>query len=203
MDIDKLKKIQGKHTVETISYLLNLSRQSTINLISKLKKEGYLIAKGGGHQKRIYMISTKKQIKKKYDGMFDILNKYSPDKVVPYYEHIPHYKYFVEDAIVDLACFDDIRILVNMLPLFNHVNSWSRLYLLAKEKKVRKKVGALYDLAREFTKVRKIPNKTRDLMLKSSDKFSFKSSSGDFLDIEKLWGVKIPFNKNDLEVYKK
>jgi len=48
-------------------------------------------------------------------------------------------------------------------------------------------------------RVKKIPEKTRNLMIISDDKNDFLNSSGDFKAIEKTWGVKIPFKKKDLE----
>ncbi len=71
-----LWKIEGLQTVETAAKELNLSRQSAINLLSKLKKMEYVTVSGGGKQKRLYKITMRKQRKRK-PGMFDIINKYS------------------------------------------------------------------------------------------------------------------------------
>lgn len=197
-----LKKIEGKQTVETISEILGIGRQSTLNLMSKLKKQGHATVSGGGHQKRIYTISRKMVRKGDHEGMFDILNKFAPKKIIPLFIHEPHTRYNVENAVIDLIELDDTRILLNMLSLFNHIKNWSLLYSLAKKSRARKKLGALYDIARTVTKVRKMPAKTRKLLLKSTDKNNFIRSSGDFAEIECTWGVNIPFNKKDLEAYK-
>ena len=195
-----IKKLEGIQTVETVSEILNLSHQSAINYLSKLKSEGHVKVHGGGKQKRMYTITQKIIYKKKYPGMFDILNKYSTEKINPPFDHIPHNPYSVEEAIVDLIEFDEIRILINIPRLFNHITNWSKVYQLAKKKELRKKIGALYDLSKQITKVKKIPEKTRELMLKSIDKNNFQNSSKEFLDIENMWNIKIPFNKKDLEV---
>lgn len=203
VDIETLKKIEGKHTAETLCETLGITRQSAINLVSKLKKEGYAKVSGGGRQKRIYTISTKLFPDKKYEGMFDILNRHSKEKIMPPFDHFPHTRYKVENAIIDLIEFDDIRILTNMLPLFNHVTDWKLLYNLSKKREVQRKIGALYDISRAFLKVRKMPLKIRKLLLKSKSKSDFQRSSKDFKDYEKIWLVKIPFNKKDLEAYKR
>ena len=49
--------IEGKYTVETFAKKQGLGRQSAINLLSKLKKQGFIYTTGGGNQKRIYTIS--------------------------------------------------------------------------------------------------------------------------------------------------
>ncbi|MBR9690769.1 hypothetical protein GOV08_03735 [Candidatus Woesearchaeota archaeon] len=200
VDLETLKKLEGKQTVQTVQDALGFTRQSTINFISSLKKQGYVTTSGGGKQKRIYTFSTK-IIRKKKEGMFEILNKYSNEKIYPHFIHEPHFNYKVEHAIIDLIKLEDIRVLVNLLKLFNHVTNWSLLYTLAKENNMRKQVGALYDIARQFTKVKRMPKKTRQLMLNSNDKNNFSRSSNDFKDIENIWGVNIPFNKKDLGVY--
>lgn len=195
--IDTLKKIEGKQTVDTVSAVLEISKQSAINLLSSLKKEGHVVVSGGGKQKRIYTISVRKILPRK-EGMFEVLNKYSKEKIVPHFVHEPRYTYNVENAIIDLVQLNDIRVLTNVLSLFNHVTDWSLLYQLAKKKNLRKKVGALYDVARSSIKVRKMPERTKNLMIASNDSDNFSYSSGDFKDIEHLWKVKIPFKKEDL-----
>ena len=73
--------------------------------------------------------------------MFEILNKYSKEKVVPLFEHSAHYKYSVEEAIVDLINLDSVRINIALLSLFNQVKNWNKLYSLAKKHKNRRNVG--------------------------------------------------------------
>ena len=43
----------GKYTLETFAKENNLSKQSAINKLSKLKQLGYAEVSGGGKQKRI------------------------------------------------------------------------------------------------------------------------------------------------------
>ena len=56
-----LKKLEGLQTIDTIAEILNIKKTSALNLVSKLKKEKHLTKTGGGKQKRIYKITTKKQ----------------------------------------------------------------------------------------------------------------------------------------------
>ena len=90
------------------------------------------------------------------------------------------------------------------MALFNKVRDWHRLYKFAKNENVRRKVGALYEVARTIIKVRKMDEKTRKLMLnaKNEKKYIIQGlRSKNFQDIEKKWKVFIPFNYADLERY--
>ena len=98
---------EGKYTVETFAQKNNLTRQSAINKLSKLKKAGLVSVSGGGKQKRIYTLHTKPQ--KEQNGFYKIVNKYSPDKLNPSFEHYVYGKYTVENAIIDGLLIKDIR----------------------------------------------------------------------------------------------
>ena len=87
------------------------------------------------------------------------------------------------------------------MPLFNKVKDFSKLYNLAKKENIRRKLGALYEVARKTVKTKKIDDKHLKLMLKAKDKKKFvvpNAKSKDFMDIENKWKVYIPFNKQDL-----
>lgn len=160
MDINLLKKLEGLQTVDTVSSILNISKQSAINLISRLKKEGHVKTTGGGTQKRIYKVSIKKFRENNENNMFSILNRYSKNKVNPLFNHVTNDKnYSVENAIVDLIELNNTRILINMLPLFNHVKNWTKLFNLALKKNVENNVYSLYLIAKKYTKVRKMPKR--------------------------------------------
>ena len=151
-----LQKLEGLHTIETLAETLNIKRQSALNLISKLKKEGYVTTNGGRHQKRFYKITTKKQRNRDY-GMFDIINKYSPMKLAPWYDHQVHGIYTEEDALIDAIQTQSFRVILASMRLFNHVHDWTKLYKLAKEKNCWQKVGALYDISKIYFRVKKMP----------------------------------------------
>lgn len=145
---------EGKYTVETFAKKQGLSRQSAINLLSKLKKQGYVQVSGGGNQKRIYTLS--KTPKKEANGFFTLLNKYSPEKISPSFEHYIYGKYDAERAIIDGILFQsnqkDIRTREAMFYLFRHIKNWKKLFFLAKKEGVIDEVRKLYEEARIKTK---------------------------------------------------
>ncbi len=198
MNIDTLRKIEGLQTLETVAKALNIKTQSALNLISKLKKQQYATVKGGGRKIRLYKITLIKQLPRE-EGMFDILNKYNPKfKLNPWYDHQVHGKYTVEDVIVDAIKTESFRAILATLRLFNHVTDWKRLYQLAKENDCWQKVGALYDVARMFIKVRKMPEKYKHNKFKKWQFFTILRKKN-FTEISNKWRVFIPFNKNDLD----
>src|SRR3989344_1125857 len=157
-DIKLLRRIEGLHTIETLQKELNLTKQSTINLISKLRKEEYItLFAGGGKKKRIYRITARKQ-RKRQEGMFDIINKYSPNmKIREWYDHQVHGVYGPEEALIDALQTESFRVILASMRLFGHINNWPKLYKLANEKDCWQKVGALHDVARMFLSVQKMP----------------------------------------------
>src|SRR3989344_9349071 len=152
-----LRKIEGLQTIETVAESLNIKKQSALNLISKLKKQGYVTVSGGRQQKRLYKITVRKQRKRNF-GMFDIINKYSSMKLAPWYDHQVHGHYGPEEALIDAIQTQSFRVILASMRLFNHITNWSKLYKLAKEKGCWQKAGALYDLAKLYFKVRKMPS---------------------------------------------
>ena len=198
-----LRKIAGKHTIETLMDRTGLSRASTLNLLSKLRKKKYLQTEGGGKQKRIYTISTKTI--QKGNGLFTILNKYAKIKIVPSFVHIAHGPYTEENALIDAIEQHDFRIMQAAVYLFAHIKNWKKFHALAKKKNVKPIVGALYDLARTIIKVRKMPEYTRQSLLKARPREKIeliihtKTDSDEIKNIEKVWNVSLPFSKKDVE----
>jgi len=95
-----LWKLEGLHTVETAAEKLGITRQATLNLLCRLKKEQHVTVSGGGKIKRIYKITIRKQLPR-VPGMFDIINKYSPHmKLNPWYDHQVHGRYGPEEALI-------------------------------------------------------------------------------------------------------
>ena len=152
---------EGKYTVETFAEKRNLSRQAAINLISKLKKKGLVTKSGGGPQKRIYTLT--KLPKKEPNGLFTLINKYSPEKINPYFEHHVYGKYDAERAIIDGILLTkknkDARLKEGMIYLFRHVKNWKKLFGLAKKKNIAADVHELYERARKKTRCRKMPKR--------------------------------------------
>lgn len=192
-----LWNLEGLHTVETVMQELNLSKQSSINLLSKLKKEKHCTVSGGGKQKRIYKITIRKQLPRE-KGMFDIINKYSPNmKLNPLYDHQVHGNYSVEEALVNAVQSRNFRIILASIQLFAHINNWSKLYKIAKNNNCWQQIGALYDVSRLFFKTKKMPSKYH----KSEPKawiYLVDFNKINFPEISKKWKVALPFNEKDV-----
>ena len=195
-----LKQIEGLQTLDTIAQTLNLRRQPALNLISRLKKQKYVSVSGGGKQKRFYTITRTKQLPRD-PGMFDIINKHSPMKINPWYDHQVHGEYTPEDALIDAIKTENFRLILASIHLFKHIKNWPRLFGLAKEKNCYQKVGALYDLARLFMRVKKMPRKYKTQMSKRRIFLikDYVTKETQFIPIEKKWGVSIPFRRGDIQ----
>ena len=201
IDEKLLLKLEGLHTVDTVSDELGITRQSAINLLSRLKKKGYAKSSGGGKQARFYRISTKK-FRKRDPGMFDIINKYNPHmKLNPWYDHQVHGEYGPEEALIDAVKTESFRVIIASLRLFNHIKDWKKLYRLANEENVWQKVGALYDVARKFIRVRKMPEKFSRGKFKKKQNLikDYPTKDNIFEAISKKWNVEIPFRRADFQ----
>ena len=148
---------EGKYTVEKFASEHNISRQSALNLLSKLKKQGNVQKTGGGKQKRIYSVYRLPKIIQ--NGFYYIINKYSKEKLVPQFEHYVHGDYTAEHAIIDGIEIGDSRTREATKYLFNHVTSWKRLLDIAKKHNLRKSVLGMYIDARHSIKCKKMPKR--------------------------------------------
>src|SRR3990167_3752617 len=185
MQEETLKAIEGLQTVETVADALNLKKQSALNLISKLKKQGYVTVSGG-----------RKQRKRNF-GMFDIINKYSSMKLAPWYDHQVHGHYGPEEALIDAIQTQSFRVILASMRLFNHITNWSKLYKLAMEKDCWQKVGALYDVARLYFRVREMPAYYLKYKSGAWQRLT-QLKKTNFPEIAKKWLVFIPFNEKDM-----
>jgi len=74
---EQVKKLHGLQTIESISDTNKISKKSAINLVSKLKKKGYVAYYSAGRNKRIYSISP---IKPKFkESLYEFINKTNAD----------------------------------------------------------------------------------------------------------------------------
>jgi len=199
------KELEGLQTVNSIAKQLNVDRRTSINYAWALRKKGFLENVYGGRVK-LYRINPLIKRKTGY-SFYELLNKYSKVKLAVREDYIIHSEKepSVEEILVRAVKNDNFRVVLASLGLFNKIRSWSRLYKFAKNYNVRRKIGALYDVAREIIRVRRMDDKTRKWLLNAKNEEiyiipRFKSKS--FQDIEKKWNIFIPFNKADLEVYK-
>jgi len=195
--MDVVQRIEGLQTVATVQEALELKRQSAINLLSRLRKEGYVTSNGGGKQPRLYKVTRYRQLPR-HKGMFDLLNKHNPRfKLAAWYDHQVHGRYTEEDAILDAIDTESIRALLATLRLFNHVTDWPRLDWEAKRRGTWNRVGALYDVARLFFRVRRMP---RRYIPKEREQQALNAhiNRKNFPVIGQKWNVDIPFNEKDV-----
>lgn len=199
---ERLRILEGLHTVETIAEKLHLTRESTINLLSTWRKQGHVtVWAGGGKSKRIYKITARKQ-RPRDPGMWDIINKYSPHmKLSPWYDHQVHGPYGPEEALIDAIETKSFRVLLAGLHLFKHIKDWKKVYHLAKKRDAWQKVGALYEVARIFFRVRKMPLRYRQQTFKKQHYLirDYETKEPMFQPITKKWKVKIPFRRGDFD----
>lgn len=200
------KELEGMQTIETIQKKLKIVRSTAIKKIHILRKYGLAKTSGGGKQKRIYTITPFPQMKRGFPGLYDIINEYSPIKLATTAEYrMLSKKLTIEEAIIRAINTKSIRVIIASLALFRHVKDWSRLYRFAKKHNVRRKVGALYDVARKIIRVRKMTKRVRKNLLKGEEKDKFivaNVKSKDFLDIQKKWKIFVPLNRADLMRYR-
>ena len=207
MDIQELaKRLEGMHTVTTIAKTLNISRRTAVNYVSELRKKGFVEVLRGKRKVRMYKIRTFKKLNKGYPGLIETINTNSKVKIVSRYdERVYTHKLTVEEAVVKAVLTREFRVILASLGLFNKIKDWHLLNKFAVEYGVEREIGTLYDTAREVIKVRRMDERTRKSLLLSKAKNKFIINglrSKDFQHIEKIWNIKIPFNKSDLEVYK-
>jgi len=197
-----LRKLEGLNTIDLIERKLNVKRSTAIKKISELRKLGYVETSGGGKQPRFYRIYRVKISKIGNPGLYDIINQNSPIKLSkPFEERIIGKKLSIEEAIIRAIKTENYRVVLAALALFNKIKDYSRLYELAKKENVRRKLGALYEVARRVIRTKKIDDKHLKLMLNAKNERKFivpHAKSKDFKDIQKRWNMYIPFNKQDL-----
>lgn len=203
--VELAKKLEGFQTVDTISKELNIKKSTAINIAHKLRKEGYL-ENWKGSRKRFYHVAPKRKIKIGNPGFYEILDKYSRIKLVTPYEHrIIGKRLTVEEVLIRAIKTKNIRIIITSLELFNHIKDWKLLSKLAREEKLGRFVGALYDAARTIIKVRKMDKRIRNKLLKGKVRkkhLLLNVKSKDLKEIERRWRVYLPINKADLMMYK-
>jgi len=201
-----LRKLEGLNTLDLVQKKLNIRKSTAVKKLCQLRKLGFVETSGGGKQPRLYRVSRLKIKKTGNPGLYDIINQNSPIKLVKPYEHrIVGRKLSIEEGIVMAVKTENFRVVLAALALFNKIRDWSRLYHYAKKEGVRRKIGVLYDVARAVIRVRRMPKKTRKLLLRAREKGRHiipLIKAKDFLDISREWKIYVPFNKADLARYK-
>ena len=205
VSIETIKKLEGLQTIETIQNKLGITRPTAVKYVYEMRKKGFVETKGGGKQPRFYRISALKLKETGNPGLIETINKYSRIKIRGMKTRIIGKKLTLEEGIIRAIESKDFRVILASLGLFNHIKNWSLLYKLAKEKGLRKEVGALYDVARSTIKTKRMDKRIYDKLLSEKNKKRFIVNglkSMDFRDIENKWDVFLPFNKKDFWRYK-
>jgi DNA-binding Lrp family transcriptional regulator len=193
-------------TVKSLSERLGISERTAINYLYGLRKNGLLETSRGRRGIRLYRIRPLLKPDIGYPGLYDMINRFSPIKVAAPYEHrIYDHELTPEEAIARAILTRDFRTVLASLALFSRISDWSLLYKAVKERNVERQAGALYDLSRLCLRVRKMDGRIRN-KLKSAKLGSAyiipETRTKDFPEIEKEWGIFVPFRKGDLRRYK-
>ncbi|MBU1205301.1 MAG: hypothetical protein KKE93_05315 [Nanoarchaeota archaeon] len=200
-----LKELEGIQTIASIMDILHISKEKTIYYVYLLRKKGYVKTKRLSNNKRVYNISFENRLKG--SGYYEIINQHSPIKIATTQIYrIYGKKPSLEETLVYAIKTSSLRTILASLALFKKISDWSELYNLAKENHIERQVGALYDLARNVMKTRRMTKRFKTNSLpKKNYVFEYiiqGLKSKDFKEIENIWKVYLPFNKGDLEAYK-
>jgi len=200
-----LKKLEGVHTITSISDLLNVSKQKAAYYVCRLRKAGYVKTKRLRDNRRVYNISFENRLGG--SSYYDILNKNSPVKIAtPKVYRIYGKEPSLEETLVYAIKTRSLRTILASLALFKKIENWKELYHLAKKNHIERQVGALYDLARKFMRTRRMTKRFRNNALPKKEYplvyIVDNLKSKEFSDIGETWRVYLPFNSADLEDYK-
>ncbi|MFH0868628.1 MAG: hypothetical protein V1839_00195 [archaeon] len=196
--------LAGMQTAGSIARALSIGKKTAVNYACRLRKLGLLETTRGAGKKRLYRIYAMKQPRKGI-GLYAFISGRSKVKVVPRQEVYIYAELAAEGALVKAIESRDFRLILAALGLFSKVTNWPTLNLLAKNAKVQRRVGALYELAKKVMRVRHIDRRTLNSLRKGKDSERHIMpglKSKDFGNLEKRWKVYIPFNSKDLEEYR-
>ncbi|MBI5880917.1 hypothetical protein HZB90_02195 [archaeon] len=174
MDIKTLlRKLEGIQTIPTVMDNLHVNRRQAIYYIHVLKKQGFVKTRRQSNNKRVYYISFENSL----GGFsyYEIINRNSPIKLVePKTDLVYGKEPTLEETLIYAIKTGSLRAMLAALALFRRIDDWSLLYHLAKESRVVRQVGALYDLARKVMRTRRMTSRFRNNALpKKSDGFEY------------------------------
>jgi hypothetical protein len=199
------KQLEGIQTVSSVMKKLSIGRRTAVNYLSKLRDSGLVKTSYGNNKIRLYTVTTVKKPETGYPGLYDVINENSKMKIRTKYDYRMHmHKLSVEEAIVKAIQTKKTRTILACLGLFSKITNWHRMYEFAKQHRITRKVGALYDIAATKMRVRRMDKRTRKALSKGRVDSRYiieNAKSRDFKNIEDEWKVFIPFNSIDLEEY--
>lgn len=199
-----LLKLAGIQTIESVIDILKVNKKMAIYYLHRLRKEGYVKTRRQSNNRRVYNISLDNKLGG--TSYYEIINQHSPIKIsTPVIYRIYGKEPSLEETLIYAIKTKSLRTILASLALFKKISNWVELYNLAKDNHIERQVGALYDLARQVMKVRRMSPKFRSGALpKEEYKFEYvvpELRSTDFMKIERTWKMYLPFNKKDLEEY--
>ena len=200
-----LQKLSGIQTIESVMDILKVDKKRAIYYIHRLRRQGYIKTKRQSNNRRVYYISLENKLGDK--SYYEIINQHSPIKIsTPVIYKIYGKEPSLEETLIYAIKTKSFRTILASLALFKKIDNWTEVHILAKENYIERQVGALYDLARKIMKVRKMSKRFRNISLPKKE-YIFRYilpelRSKDFKEIENMWKIYIPFNKEDLEEYK-
>jgi hypothetical protein len=197
---------EGLYTLESFSRAEGIKKETAVLYLHELRKRGFVRTMRGRGGGRIYDISSLSLRKMGSEGFYDVLNRNSPLKIREPFEHRVYGREMtIEEVIIEALKTRRSRIILASLGLFRKVRNWSMLYKLAKKEGLERHAGALYSMSRRLFRMKSMDDRILRRMkeARAKDKFMIQGlRSDDFQDIEREWGVYIPFNKSDLEKIK-
>jgi len=194
---------EGLYTLESFSRAEGIKKDTAVLYLHELRKRGLVRTTREKRGKRFYDVTPISLREVGSKGFYEILNENSPLKIQePFVHRVYGKEMTIEEVILKALKTRSSRIILASIGVFRKVRDWNLLYELAKNEGMERHAGALYSLSRKFFRVKRMDSRILGRMKEAlvKDKFIIpKLKSDDFKDIEKEWGVHIPFNKSDIE----
>ncbi len=195
------REAEGLHTADSFGRALSLRPSTAVFYLHRLRQAGFVRTQRGKRGKRLYDISPLQLRPVGSPGFLDIINAHSSVKVASCPLRVYGRRLSLESAIAEAVTTRDRRIIRVALEALKSVRRWDLLSQAAHEQKVERQVGALYTLARRLYKIRAMDSQLLSGLRRAPLRQQYLVpllASKDFADIEKEWGVCLPFNKADV-----
>src|SRR3989338_7059545 len=153
--MELLEKLAGIQTIASVMDILTVDKRKAIYYLYRLRKEGYVKTRKQSNNRRVYNISLDNKLGGK--SYYEIINLPPPIKTsTPVIYRIYGKEPSLEETLIYAIKTKSLRAILASLALFKKISNWVELYNLAKENHIERQVGALYDLARQIMKVRRM-----------------------------------------------
>jgi hypothetical protein len=197
------REAEGLHTVKSLAKSMGIKESTAVLYIHGMRKAGYVRTTRGRRGKRLYDVSPLRLRKVGSEGFIEILNRNSSLKIQrPFSQRVYGKRISMEEALIRALKSDDPRIVLASIGLFRKQLDWKRVYSLAKKEGLEREVGSMYEMSRSCFKVRRMDGRIRRKLMDSPVRKDFiirRVRRSEFGDIEKIWGIRIPFRKSEIE----